>query len=82
MPEGNISPMSLRSFHIVFILTALALCGFLGYWSGSHILHNMHHHHSGHNTSGFLPLLVTAATAFLTVGSYLVWFLRKTRKQT
>ena len=61
--------MSLRTFHVVFILTALSLMIFLTYWSGIRVLHGA----TGPNTQ-----LLAFAACGLAVGiPYLGWFLRK-----
>jgi len=61
--------MSLRSFHIVFILSALGLMLFLTYWSGSRVFHG----EDGQNIA-----LLAFAVGSLAVGiPYLSWFLRK-----
>ena len=64
--------MSLRSFHIFLISTALGLLAFLAYWSG--------HHHLHHSAGGFyLPVLFSSAAGFAMGGAYLTWFIRKGR---
>ena len=63
--------MSLRSFHIFFIVTALGLLGFLVYWSGSRVAQGQ---------DGSLTALAVCAGAGLLAGiPYLGWFIRKTR---
>ena len=63
--------MSLRSFHILFILTAMALLGFLGWWSGSRAW-------AGEN--GQNSVLAAFSIAGLVAGvPYLAWFIKKTR---
>jgi hypothetical protein len=63
--------MSLKSFHVFFIVTALALLAFLGWWSGSRVLEG----HNGQNKG-----LAACAVLGLAVGvAYLGWFLRKYR---
>lgn len=52
--------MSLRSFHIVLISTALALLAFLGAWAGAR---------------GFTPLAVAAAVGLALGLPYLYWFM-------
>ena len=64
--------MSLKHFHIFFILTALGLLGFLGYWSGSRF-------YQGENGANLA--LALCAVAGLAVGiPYLGWFIRKAQK--
>jgi hypothetical protein len=58
--------MSLRSFHIFFIATALAFLAFLLYWSGR-----------GYVQDGRLedlPLAVCALAGLVVGVPYLVWF--------
>ncbi|MBI5594935.1 MAG: hypothetical protein HY928_02475 [Elusimicrobia bacterium] len=52
--------MSLRSFHIVLITSALALSAFLGAWAGAR---------------GFTPLAVAAALGIAFGLPYLYWFM-------
>lgn len=61
--------MSLRYFHVVFILTALALMAFLTYWSGIRVLHG----EDGQN----IKLLAFALCSVAIGIPYLGWFLRK-----
>jgi len=63
--------MSLKSFHVFFIVVALALLAFTGYWSGQRIL-------AGENSAS----LAMAAVSVLGLGAglpYLAWFLKKFR---
>lgn len=62
-------PMSLKYFHIFFIVTALALMTFMTYWSGIRVFHGQ----DGQNVK-----LLAFALCSLAVGiPYLGWFLRK-----
>ena len=63
--------MSLRSFHIFFIVTALGLLLFVTYWSGSRVV-------SGVNGQSLI-LAVVSAAGFAIGFSYLGWFLKKTK---
>lgn len=63
--------MSLRNFHIFFIVTALGLLGFLLWWAGYRLIHG----EDGKN-------LVFAVCAFLGLAGglpYLGWFIRKSK---
>lgn len=63
--------MSLRSFHIVFVVTALALLAFLAAWSGQRAF-------SGEGAA--YAVLAAAAGLGLAAGfPYLNWFLSKGR---
>lgn len=75
--------MSLRSFHIAFIVLSLALCAFLAYWSGAQIWsHTRMPHHETHAHHHKQPWgLFIAAAAGLAAGlPYLMWFIKKTKK--
>lgn len=61
--------MSLKHFHVFFIMTALSLMAFLSYWSGQRAL--------GAQGSWTWACLAAAAAAGGVV--YLRWFLRKHR---
>jgi len=65
--------MSLRSFHIFFIVTALALMAFLAYWSGHHYFHHAPEAvaHAHKSTSHF-GLMVSSIAGLLIGVSYLV----------
>ena len=61
--------MSLRSFHIFFIVTALAFLAFLLYWSSR-----------GYVQAGRaqdLPLALSALIGLVLGGPYLYWFVNK-----
>ncbi len=61
--------MSLRSFHIFFVVTALSLLGFLAYWSGDRIAHGQ---------DGVSHAMLACACLGLAAGvPYLAWFVRK-----
>ena len=61
--------MSLRAFHILFIVVSLALMGFLAWWSGERLLR-------GEN--GLSWALASVSFLGLAVGlPYLGWFIRK-----
>ncbi len=62
--------MSLRSVHIAFILTALALLVYMAGWSGARVFH-------GQN-SGNGVMLAASVLGAAAGGRYLLWFLRKT----
>lgn len=63
--------MSLRSVHVLFIVTALSLLAFLGYWSGVRVYH-------GENSAN--RALAVFSAAGIAVGiPYLSWFLRKSK---
>lgn len=65
--------MSLRSFHIVFIVTALGLLAFLTAWAGRRVLAG---------ADGADAALALASLTGLAVGlPYLLWFLRKADAQ-
>ncbi|MBI5629503.1 MAG: hypothetical protein HY921_01325 [Elusimicrobia bacterium] len=59
--------MSLKNFHLFFILTSLALMGFLGYWS------------LGQLSRGELAWMMAGSSALgLSLGLfYLRWFMRR-----
>ncbi|MBI4386010.1 MAG: hypothetical protein HY551_01380 [Elusimicrobia bacterium] len=61
--------MSLRSFHIVFILASLGVLGFLAYGSGHRVQGGL----DGQN----LALLVCAVAGLAAGVLYLFWFIRK-----
>lgn len=61
--------MSLRSFHIFFILTALALLGFVSWWSGQRLWRGEDGVHTALFACGVLGLALG--------GPYLGWFLKK-----
>lgn len=63
--------MSLRAFHILFIVTALGLLAFLTYWSGSRVVQGQ--------DGALTALAVCAALGFAAGIPYLAWFIRKTR---
>ena len=63
--------MSLKSFHIVFIVASIALMGFLTYWSGSRVAQGQ---------DGLAHGMLGFALCGLVVGiPYLGWFIRKIR---
>jgi len=63
--------MSLKSFHILFIVVSLGLMGFLTYWSGTRVLHGQ---------DGLAHGLLVFGIVGLAAGvPYLGWFLRKMR---
>lgn len=63
--------MSLKSFHVFFIATAMALLAFVAYWSGRHL--QMGEDHG-------LKVLAAVSAAGLAGGiPYLGWFLKKSR---
>lgn len=63
--------MSLRSFHILFILASLGLMAFLGGWAGLRLLGG---------EDGCNVVLGGASAAGLAAGvPYLLWFIRRTR---
>ena len=64
--------MSLRSFHIFFIMTALGMLLFTAWWSGNRVL-------AGQNGQA-LAMAVSAVAGLLVGFPYLSWFLRKTRQ--
>jgi len=69
IPRTN---MGIRSFHIFFILTSLALMGFIVSWSRHHLAHG----HGDHWT----PVIAAVAILGLLSGiPYLIWFIRKTK---
>ena len=64
--------MSLKSFHIVFIVAALVLSAGFGWWGAADYLE------TGDKASlwmGIISLVVAVA-----IVPYSIWFLRKTRK--
>lgn len=63
--------MSLRSVHVLFIVTALGLLAFLGYWSGLRVWH-------GENSMS-LPMAVASAAGLGLGIPYLGWFIKKTK---
>ena len=63
--------MSLRTVHILFILSALGLMAFVTYWSGLRVLHGQ----DGTNVT----LLAVAALGLVAGIPYLGWFIRKTK---
>ena len=63
--------MSLRAFHILFIVTALSLMGFLAYWSGRQLREGK----DGQNRA----MLVCAVAGMALGVPYLGWFIRKTK---
>lgn len=63
--------MSLRSFHIVFVVAALALLAFLAAWSGQRA-------YSGEGL-GYALLALGAGTGLAAGFPYLNWFLAKGR---
>jgi hypothetical protein len=61
--------MSLRSFHIFFIVTALGLVAFLGIWSAKLLTQG---------AAGSYKILACCSVIGLIAGiPYLVWFVRK-----
>jgi hypothetical protein len=61
--------MSLRSFHIFFIVVSLGLLSFLAAWSGQRVLEG---------SGGFNIALALFSVIGLAMGlPYLQWFLRK-----
>lgn len=61
--------MSLRSFHVVFILASLSLFAFTGWWAGQRLAVGL---------GGVFTLLAAASAFGLAAGvPYLAWFLRK-----
>lgn len=63
--------MSLRSIHILFIVTALGLVAFLGYWSGLRVW-------NGENSMS-MPLAVASLIGLALGIPYLGWFVKKTK---
>lgn len=63
--------MSLRTIHILFILTALGLLAFVAYWAG----HMLSHGHNGASTG----LLVVSCAGLIAGVPYLGWFVKKTK---
>lgn len=63
--------MSLRSVHVVFIVAALSLLAFLGYWSGIRVYH-------GENSANRALAVFSAAGVAVGI-PYLGWFLRKSK---
>ena len=63
--------MSLKSFHMFFIATALSLLAFTTYWSGARVLEGEDH--------GLMLMAVFSAVAFTAGIPYLVWFYKKSR---
>ncbi|MBI2070160.1 MAG: hypothetical protein HYT79_06115 [Elusimicrobia bacterium] len=63
--------MSLRNVHIFFILTALALCFFLTYWSGRQLM-------AGEDGWNFAFALVSSLGLVAGI-PYLTWFIKKTK---
>lgn len=64
--------MSLRSFHIFFIITSLGLLAFVAFWSAGRIFHN--------GESWDRLLAAASAGGFLLGIAYLGWFLKKSKK--
>ncbi|GEM_PF-4385146 len=63
--------MSLRTFHIFFIVVALGFLAFMVYWSGQRVLHGENH---------FSWALAMSSAGGLLIGvPYLGWFIRKTK---
>ena len=63
--------MSLRSFHIFFIIMSILLMGFLTYWSGNNLAQGQ---------DGWNLVFVVICGAGLAAGvPYLAWFVRKTK---
>ena len=63
--------MSLKSFHIFFIVTAIGLMTFLAYWSGTRAARG--------EESYTKPLAACSAAGVLVGTAYLGWFIRKSR---
>ena len=63
--------MSLKAFHIFFIVTALALLAFVTVWSGERVAQGLN--------SGSLAIAIASGLAFAAGVPYLGWFLRKSR---
>lgn len=63
--------MGLRSFHVFFIVTALALLAFVAWWSGQRVADG--------TDSGSLALMIAAAAGLAAGVPYLGWFLKKSR---
>ena len=63
--------MSLKAFHVFFILTALACCGFTAVWAGGRFAAGI--------DSGSLPIALASGAAFALGVPYLGWFLRKAK---
>ena len=63
--------MSLRSFHILFIVLSLGLLAFMVTWSGRHLLAG----EDGVNTA----MALSAAAGILVGVPYLGWFIKKTK---
>lgn len=62
---------SLRTIHILFILTALGLLGFMAYWSGNRVFQGQ----DGVNKA----LLAVSVLGLATGVPYLGWFIKKTK---
>lgn len=63
--------MSLRTVHILFILTALGLMGFIATWSGHRLL--------GGEDGVNIAMLACAAVGLAVGIPYLGWFIKKTK---
>jgi hypothetical protein len=63
--------MSLKSFHVFFILAALGLLGFTAWWSSQRVAAGLDH--------GSLAIELCSIAAFVAGVPYLGWFLRKAR---
>ena len=63
--------MSLRAFHIFFIVTALGFLTFLAYWFGTQTI--------GGQNSQNLALAVSALVGIAMGIPYLTWFIRKNK---
>ena len=63
--------MSLKSFHLFFIATALGMLAYTTYWSGARVLEGEDH--------GLMTMGVLSAAAFAAGVPYLVWFYKKSR---
>ena len=64
--------MSLKQFHIFFILTSLALLAFLAYWSGQRVLYY------GENSQN-LAIMIVAVSGLAAGVPYLGWFIKKSK---
>ncbi len=67
--------MSLRTVHILFILSALGLMAFVGYWSGLRVFH----YESEGSGATFTVLLAVAVGSVAGGIPYLGWFIKKTK---
>lgn len=63
--------MSLKAFHVFFILAALSLLAFTAVWSGHRVAQGL--------DSGSLAIAIASCAAFAAGVPYLGWFLRKSR---